>query len=98
MCYSVDPVLKCMKECTPIEKTSVKVGFHCFPKGTIFFSLCVTYCRSSVRALERTKYSTATHRSVLLQLLSELLFLIPLVFAVTTDSTGQLKASLYDGR
>ncbi|XP_075280175.1 vitellogenin-1-like [Opisthocomus hoazin] len=34
MCYSVDPVLKCMKECTPIEKTSVKVGFHCFPKDT----------------------------------------------------------------
>ncbi|XP_056211423.1 vitellogenin-1-like [Falco biarmicus] len=33
-CYSVDPVLKCMKECTPIEKTSVKVGFHCFPKDT----------------------------------------------------------------
>ncbi|XP_008489046.2 vitellogenin-1-like [Calypte anna] len=34
MCYSVDPVLKCMKDCTPIEKTSVKVGFHCFPKDT----------------------------------------------------------------
>ncbi|POI35129.1 hypothetical protein CIB84_001119, partial [Bambusicola thoracicus] len=34
-CYSVDPVLKCMKDCTPIEKTSVKVGFHCFPKDTI---------------------------------------------------------------
>ncbi|NXN29549.1 VIT1 protein, partial [Nycticryphes semicollaris] len=33
-CYSVDPVLKCMKDCTPIEKTSVKVGFHCFPKDT----------------------------------------------------------------
>ncbi|KAI1236724.1 hypothetical protein IHE44_0014977 [Lamprotornis superbus] len=33
-CYSVDPVLKCMKDCTPIEKASVKVGFHCFPKGT----------------------------------------------------------------
>lgn len=33
-CYSVDPVLKCMKDCTPIEKTSVKVGFHCFPKAT----------------------------------------------------------------
>ncbi|NXF79640.1 VIT1 protein, partial [Sclerurus mexicanus] len=33
-CYSVDPVLKCMKDCTPIEKTSVKVGFHCFPKET----------------------------------------------------------------
>uniref|UniRef100_A0A8C8AX48 Phosvitin n=1 Tax=Otus sunia TaxID=257818 RepID=A0A8C8AX48_9STRI len=47
MCYSVDPVLKCMKDCTPIEKASVKVGFHCFPKGMIFFSLCVTYCRSS---------------------------------------------------
>ncbi|XP_027756952.1 vitellogenin-1-like [Empidonax traillii] len=31
-CYSVDPVLKCMKDCTPVEKTSVKVGFHCFPK------------------------------------------------------------------
>ncbi|KAM4654917.1 vitellogenin-1-like [Amazona ochrocephala] len=34
MCYSVDPVLKCMKDCTPITKTSVKVGFHCFPKDT----------------------------------------------------------------
>ncbi|NXX84558.1 VIT1 protein, partial [Urocolius indicus] len=34
VCYSVDPVLKCMKACTPIEKTSVKVGFHCFPKDT----------------------------------------------------------------
>ncbi|XP_030352099.1 vitellogenin-1-like [Strigops habroptila] len=34
MCYSVDPVLKCMKDCTPIKKTSVKVGFHCFPKDT----------------------------------------------------------------
>ncbi|NWY52270.1 VIT1 protein, partial [Chionis minor] len=34
MCYSVDPVLKCMTDCTPIEKTSVKVGFHCFPKDT----------------------------------------------------------------
>ncbi|NWX76109.1 VIT1 protein, partial [Alca torda] len=33
-CYSVDPVLKCMKDCTPIEKTSVKVGFHCSPKDT----------------------------------------------------------------
>ncbi|OXB80055.1 UNVERIFIED_CONTAM: hypothetical protein H355_012978 [Colinus virginianus] len=33
-CYSVDPVLKCMKDCTTIEKTSVKVGFHCFPKDT----------------------------------------------------------------
>ncbi|NXQ87267.1 VIT1 protein, partial [Nyctibius grandis] len=33
-CYSVDPVLKCMKDCTPIAKTSVKVGFHCFPKDT----------------------------------------------------------------
>ncbi|NWH60462.1 VIT1 protein, partial [Geococcyx californianus] len=33
-CYSVDPVLKCMKDCTPSEKTSVKVGFHCFPKDT----------------------------------------------------------------
>ncbi|KFV46604.1 Vitellogenin-1 [Tyto alba] len=33
-CYSVDPVLKCMKDCTPVEKTSVKVGFHCFPKDT----------------------------------------------------------------
>ncbi|NWZ33983.1 VIT1 protein, partial [Brachypodius atriceps] len=33
-CYSVDPVLKCKKDCTPIEKASVKVGFHCFPKGT----------------------------------------------------------------
>ncbi|NXF60450.1 VIT1 protein, partial [Ciccaba nigrolineata] len=33
-CYSVDPVLKCMKDCTPIEKASVKVGFHCFPKDT----------------------------------------------------------------
>ncbi|NWR47910.1 VIT1 protein, partial [Regulus satrapa] len=33
-CYSVDPVLKCMKDCTPVEKASVKVGFHCFPKGT----------------------------------------------------------------
>ncbi|NXG06317.1 VIT1 protein, partial [Sakesphorus luctuosus] len=33
-CYSVDPVLKCMKNCTPIEKASVKVGFHCFPKET----------------------------------------------------------------
>ncbi|NXJ51847.1 VIT1 protein, partial [Spizaetus tyrannus] len=33
-CYSVDPVLKCMKDCTPIEKTSVKVGFHCFPRDT----------------------------------------------------------------
>ncbi|XP_009082603.1 PREDICTED: vitellogenin-1-like [Acanthisitta chloris] len=33
-CYSVDPVLKCMKDCTPIEKSSVKVGFHCFPKET----------------------------------------------------------------
>ncbi|NXS36607.1 VIT1 protein, partial [Pomatostomus ruficeps] len=31
-CYSVDPVLKCMKDCTPIEKAAVKVGFHCFPK------------------------------------------------------------------
>ncbi|OWK64352.1 Vitellogenin-1 [Lonchura striata] len=38
-CYSVDPVLKCMKDCTPIEKAPVKVGFHCFPKGTVFFSL-----------------------------------------------------------
>ncbi|NWQ60813.1 VIT1 protein, partial [Neopipo cinnamomea] len=33
-CYSVDPVLKCMKDCTPVEKTAVKVGFHCFPKET----------------------------------------------------------------
>ncbi|NXQ22875.1 VIT1 protein, partial [Peucedramus taeniatus] len=33
-CYSVDPVLKCKKDCTPIEKASVKVGFHCFPKET----------------------------------------------------------------
>ncbi|XP_068879342.1 vitellogenin-1-like isoform X2 [Aphelocoma coerulescens] len=33
-CYSVDPVLKCIKDCTPIEKASVKVGFHCFPKET----------------------------------------------------------------
>nr|XP_002188035.2 vitellogenin-1 [Taeniopygia guttata] len=33
-CYSVDPVLKCMKDCTPIEKAPVKVGFHCFPKET----------------------------------------------------------------
>ncbi|NWX57964.1 VIT1 protein, partial [Promerops cafer] len=33
-CYSVDPVLKCMKDCTPIEKAAVKVGFHCFPKET----------------------------------------------------------------
>ncbi|NXE20305.1 VIT1 protein, partial [Ardeotis kori] len=33
-CYSVDPVLKCMKDCTPVEKTLVKVGFHCFPKDT----------------------------------------------------------------
>ncbi|NXH03722.1 VIT1 protein, partial [Loxia leucoptera] len=33
-CYSVDPVLKCMKDCTPVEKASVKVGFHCFPKET----------------------------------------------------------------
>ncbi|NXD06927.1 VIT1 protein, partial [Nothocercus nigrocapillus] len=33
-CYSVDPVLKCMKECTPVEKAPVKVGFHCFPKDT----------------------------------------------------------------
>ncbi|NXX36880.1 VIT1 protein, partial [Nicator chloris] len=33
-CYSVDPVLKCMKGCTPIEKASVKVGFHCFSKET----------------------------------------------------------------
>ncbi|XP_009980708.1 PREDICTED: vitellogenin-1-like [Tauraco erythrolophus] len=33
-CYSVDPVLKCMKDCAPIEKTSVKVGFRCFPKDT----------------------------------------------------------------
>ncbi|NXX64575.1 VIT1 protein, partial [Spizella passerina] len=33
-CYSVDPVLKCMKDCTPSEKASVKVGFHCFPKET----------------------------------------------------------------
>ncbi|KFQ24157.1 PREDICTED: vitellogenin-1-like [Merops nubicus] len=33
-CYSVDPVLKCMKDCTPIKKTSVKVGFRCFPKDT----------------------------------------------------------------
>ncbi|XP_057886472.1 vitellogenin-1-like [Melospiza georgiana] len=31
-CYSVDPVLKCMKDCTASEKASVKVGFHCFPK------------------------------------------------------------------
>ncbi|XP_062467267.1 vitellogenin-1-like [Pezoporus occidentalis] len=34
MCYSVDPVLRCMKDCTPIKKTSVKVGFHCFRKDT----------------------------------------------------------------
>ncbi|XP_068056080.1 vitellogenin-1-like isoform X2 [Anomalospiza imberbis] len=33
-CYSVDPVLKCMKDCTPVEKAPVKVGFHCFPKET----------------------------------------------------------------
>ncbi|NXA31647.1 VIT1 protein, partial [Eudromia elegans] len=33
-CYSVDPVLKCMKECTAVEKAPVKVGFHCFPKDT----------------------------------------------------------------
>ncbi|XP_064576069.1 vitellogenin-1-like isoform X2 [Zonotrichia leucophrys gambelii] len=33
-CYSVDPVLKCMKDCTASEKASVKVGFHCFPKET----------------------------------------------------------------
>ncbi|NXD79410.1 VIT1 protein, partial [Halcyon senegalensis] len=33
-CYSVDPVLKCMKDCSPKEKASVKVGFHCFPKVT----------------------------------------------------------------
>ncbi|NXI39881.1 VIT1 protein, partial [Galbula dea] len=33
-CYSVDPILKCMKDCTPIKTTSVKVGFHCFPKDT----------------------------------------------------------------
>ncbi|XP_066049216.1 vitellogenin-1-like [Chamaea fasciata] len=33
-CYSVDPVLKCKKDCTPNEKASVKVGFHCFPKET----------------------------------------------------------------
>ncbi|CAN8217472.1 unnamed protein product [Coccothraustes coccothraustes] len=33
-CYSVDPVLKCKKDCTPVEKASVKVGFHCFPKET----------------------------------------------------------------
>ncbi|PKU44575.1 vitellogenin-1-like [Limosa lapponica baueri] len=38
-CYSVDPVLKCMKDCTPIEKTSVKVGFHCFPKVNNGFTL-----------------------------------------------------------
>ncbi|KAJ7410124.1 hypothetical protein WISP_110911 [Willisornis vidua] len=38
-CYSVDPVLKCMKNCTPIEKTSVKVGFHCFPKVNNSFTL-----------------------------------------------------------
>ncbi|XP_054142195.1 vitellogenin-1-like [Melozone crissalis] len=31
-CYSVDPVLKCMKDCAASEKASVKVGFHCFPK------------------------------------------------------------------
>uniref|UniRef100_A0A7M4FIM9 Vitellogenin-1-like n=1 Tax=Crocodylus porosus TaxID=8502 RepID=A0A7M4FIM9_CROPO len=33
-CYSVDPVLKCRKDCTPTEKESVKVGFHCFAKDT----------------------------------------------------------------
>ncbi|KFQ15099.1 Vitellogenin-1 [Leptosomus discolor] len=31
-CYSADPVLKCMQDCTPVETAPVKVGFHCFPK------------------------------------------------------------------
>ncbi|KAF2984413.1 hypothetical protein EK904_003357, partial [Melospiza melodia maxima] len=54
-CYSVDPVLKCMKDCTASEKASVKVGFHCFPKGTVFFSLCVS--QSAVSLLEWQKSS-----------------------------------------
>lgn len=97
-CYSVDPVLKCMKDCTPVEKASVKVGFHCFPKGTVFFSLCVSHTAGAVRALKRTKHSRAMHRPVLLWLLSELPFLIPLLFAITADSADQLKARLGDGR
>ncbi|XP_030063303.1 vitellogenin-1 [Microcaecilia unicolor] len=30
-CYSTDPVLQCLKGCTPTETTLVKAGFHCFP-------------------------------------------------------------------
>ncbi|EMP30297.1 Vitellogenin-1 [Chelonia mydas] len=33
-CYSVDRILQCMRGCTPTEKTSVKVGFSCFPKDS----------------------------------------------------------------
>uniref|UniRef100_A0A672ULS7 Uncharacterized protein n=1 Tax=Strigops habroptila TaxID=2489341 RepID=A0A672ULS7_STRHB len=62
MCYSVDPVLKCMKDCTPIKKTSVKVGFHCFPKGTIFFFLCVS-CTVGALSEHSKEQNTAQPRT-----------------------------------
>lgn len=30
-CYSVEPVLRCLPECTPVRTTTVNVGFHCVP-------------------------------------------------------------------
>nr|XP_033772740.1 vitellogenin-1-like [Geotrypetes seraphini] len=30
-CYSTDPVLQCLKGCTPTETILVKAGFHCVP-------------------------------------------------------------------
>ncbi|XP_053552846.1 vitellogenin-A2-like [Bombina bombina] len=30
-CYSVQPVLRCIKGCSPVSTTPVSVGFHCLP-------------------------------------------------------------------
>ncbi|KAM4642191.1 vitellogenin-1-like [Discoglossus pictus] len=33
-CYSLEPVLQCVKGCNPIATNPVRVAFHCLPKGT----------------------------------------------------------------
>uniref|UniRef100_A0A7M4G216 Vitellogenin-2-like n=1 Tax=Crocodylus porosus TaxID=8502 RepID=A0A7M4G216_CROPO len=34
-CYSTEPVLRCVKGCTPTETTPVTVGFHCVPVDSV---------------------------------------------------------------
>ncbi|XP_053549158.1 LOW QUALITY PROTEIN: vitellogenin-like [Bombina bombina] len=33
-CYSLEPVLQCVKGCNPTETSPVKVAFHCLPKDS----------------------------------------------------------------